>query len=375
MGISRLSTKQSWTATWTPGVNLTNLFALYDSLGDVTINTPTSVPTTLDGPIQMARYGALTVNAAMTAAQRCRGLMLLADSLIMGAAGSISMTARGAAGAKNWAVGKDIFVPQSITFTGKNTSYADFLKWIRTTGYCIFDPSLYACPPPGMGDVQCDWATWAPFDSTIISAAGCGSPVLMNGYQGSASTGGAGSNAPGAGGGGGQGPGSNTYQSGRGRVWGGGCGSGGSSGTGLDATSDQYGGIGGSGTSGNGNTGGGGAGNPGGSGYAQGAAGTGGVLIVICRGSVTLATGHVLSATGSAGGASVGGSQAACGGGGSGGGLVALFYGGSMTGTPNLSAAGGAGGPASGAQSYNLYGGAGGAGTTRAATFAAIGWS
>ena len=229
MAVSKLSAKQPWTAVWTPGVNLVNFYNLYDSKGDVTISVATSIPTTLDGPIQVARYGALTVNAALTASQRCRGLMPLCDSLSVGATGSISMTARGAAGSKNWAVDRDIFVPQSITFTGKNTSYADFLKWIQTTGYCIFDPSMYACPPPGMGDVTCDWATWTPYGSTIISAAGCGLGArgqyggvgsYLSGY-----TGGAGTLGTGGGGSGGMAYAGGTCSGSPGRPWGGGPGS------------------------------------------------------------------------------------------------------------------------------------------------------
>lgn len=357
MGVSRLSAKQPWVAVWTPGVNLANFFSLYDSRGDITISTPTFIPTTLDGPIQVARYGALTVNAALTASQRCRGLIILSDARSTGAAGSVSMTARGAAGAKNWAVDKDIFVPQAITFSGKNTSYADFLRWIRTTGYCIFDPSLYACPPPGMGDVTCDWALWTPYGNTIISAAGCG--LGSFGTNGSAgSNGGTGSGAAG---------GSYSGYSGipaPGRPWGGGPGAAGNGNNGwAPYTPDLYGGKGGIST----NYGGGGAGNPGGTGNAaaNGNDGTGGVLIDICRGNVTLTAGHSLTSNGSAGGAG-----GVCGGGGSGAGSVSLLYGGTLTGTPNLVAAGGPAGSGSSSSGY-----AGGAGSTQAKSFATMGWA
>jgi len=364
MGVSKLSAKQSWTATWTPGVNLTNLFALYDSLGDVTINTATAVPTTLDGPIQMVRYGTLTVNAAMTASQRCRGWMPLADTLVMGAAGRMGMDARGAAGARNWAVDKDIFVPKSITFTGKNTSYADFLRWIRQTGYCIFDPSMYACPPPGMGDVQCDWATWTPFGSVIISAAGCGARLGGLGGAGGSGTSIAGAtgyvgSSGGTGGGGrgcyyysGGGAGCGHQYSGAGRVWGGGAGGGSTVDDGAPSGlgADQYGGIGGWSY-------GAGAGNPAGNGTAS---GTGGILIVICRGNVSIASGSSLTASGVAAAAGY-----AYSGGSSGGGSVSLFYGGSCVNNGTIAAPGG---------SYG-NGGAGGSGSTTSTTIAAMGWS
>ncbi len=360
-----------WVAVWTPGVNLANFFNLYDSRGDVTIGVATSIPTTLDGPIQVVRYGALTVNAAVTAAQRCRGLIVLSDSLSMGAAGSISMTARGAAGSPKWAVDKDIFVPQAITFTGKNTSYADFLKWIRTTGYCIFDPSLYACPPPGMGDVTCDWATWTPYGSTIISAAGCGG-YTVNGQSGSPRTGNAGSNGGTGGGGAGNG-GQYTQapQGSPGRTWGGGPGSNGcysdnSCGV-WSRDPDRYGGVGGSAfTNLAPAPSGGGAGNPGGSGADGGTAGsdgTGGVLMHICRGNASLTAGHAFTANGSQGGSGTRG------GAGSGAGSILLAYLGTLTGTPNLTATGGPAGT-------GTYPGApGGLGSTQAKSFAIMGWA
>lgn len=364
MAVTKLSAKQPWTAVWTPGVNLANFYNLYDSKGDVTISVATSIPTTLDGPIQVARYGALTVNAALTASQRCRGLIVLSESLSVGAAGSISMTARGAAGAKNWAVDKDIFVPQSITFSGKNTSYADFLKWIRQTGYCIFDPSLYACPPPGMGDVTCDWATWMPFGSTIISAAGCGARLGgLGGAGGSGTTiAGATGNAGTNGGTGGGGRGCYYYSpgfggcghqySGAGRTWGGGTGGGSTVDDGAPSglAADQYGGNGGWSY-------GAGAGNPAGDGTAS---GTGGILISICRGNVSIASGASLTASGVAATAGY-----AYSGGSSGGGSVSLFYGGSYVNNGTIAAPGG---------SYG-NGGAGGAGSVTSKSLSTMGWS
>ncbi|MHC1791769.1 hypothetical protein [Solidesulfovibrio sp.] len=380
MGVSKLSAKQPWTAIWTPGVNLVNFFNLYDNKGNVTISAPTSIASTLDGPIQVARYGALTVNGGLTTAQRCRGLIVLSDSLTMGAGGHMSMTARGAAGASNWAVDKDIFVPQSITFTGKNTSYADFLKWIRQTGYCIFDPSMYACPPQGMGDVQCDWATWTPHGSAIVSAAGCGVGIhgvaIPAGSSFNGSTGEAGTNG-GAGSGGRGGVSSAvagataSSRSAPGTPWGGGPGGAGiyaGSSNIANAEPDMWGGRGGD-SKGNGAAGG-GAGNPGGTGVAPGLAGgngTGGVLASICRGAVALAAGHLLSSLGSAGGDGVG--AGSCGGGGSGGGPVSLLFGGALTGTPNLLASGGPAGTGA------IPGGPGAAGSTQAKTFAQMGWS
>ncbi|WP_428562304.1 MAG: hypothetical protein ACP59X_21045 [Solidesulfovibrio sp. DCME] len=384
--ISKLSDPPAWTATWTPGNGLEHFCALYDSRGDATIGTDTAIATTLDGPIQVARYDTLTLAAVMTAAVRCRGLMLVADNLVLQAAGKLSMDGRGAAGNAGWPVDRDLFVPQSITFTGRHTSYRRFLDWIRQTGFCIFDPVLYAAPPPGMGDVRCDWATWVPHGVPLVTAAGCGAGgagLAINynwGVYAAGNAGAAGSGGPGGGGSGGaacmanNGAGS-AGRGGHGRIWGGGPGGGAAVGsTGKNAPADPgdpYGGPGGAATSGvpDTNGAGGGAGNPGGAGVGAGVAGsdgTGGTLAAFVRQSATLASGHVISAAGKPGGAGSNGP----GGGGSGGGIAGLFVFGGVTGTPNLVATGGAGGTGGDAP-----GGAGGDGHVLTTSFAAMGWS
>lgn len=372
-GIALSSATPAWQNTLKL-TTLSNLFGLYPSLGTQTISSATSLASTLDGPMACYRYGALTVNAALTVTNRCRGLVLLCDSLSVGAAGSISMTARGAAGSSKWA-NQDIGIPTSMLLSAKNTSWTTFLAWLQSNNYCIFDPTLFACPPPGMGDVIADYANWAARMAAIVSAAGCGAGANKT-NTGTGTTGLAGTNAPGGGGTGG----SNGYAatSAPGTVWGGGPGSGGC-GSYMATTKgfapDQYGGVGGiGGPAGATYNSGGGAGNPGGAGYlggtgvgAAGSAGTGGVLIIIVRGDVTLTTGHALTAGGTAGGAASG-NTTNCGGGGSGGGFVGLYYGGALTGTPNLTASGGSGGTSSNS------GGPGGAGTALSAPFSAMGW-
>jgi hypothetical protein len=102
---------------------------------------------------------------------------------------------------------------------------------------------------------------------------------------------------------------------------------------------------------------GGGAGNPGGAGAAGGSAGTdgtGGVLIIICTG--TLSGAGTISANGSAGGTGTGPGS---GGGGSGGGSVTILYG--VDSGPTPTATGGT----AGTGSAGSDGGAGGAGTAR----------
>ena len=173
--ITRLRAPATWTKQWGPGIALANLYALYDSAGDVTISAETSLPSVLNGPGVVHRFGALTVTTLLHAAvNRCRHAVLLCDSLTMGAAGEISMSGRGAAGHAGL-VDQDLVIPSAINFSGKHTSFAAFCAWLRANKYSIFDPNLYASPLPGMGDVLADYAAWPGAGATpIITAAGCG---------------------------------------------------------------------------------------------------------------------------------------------------------------------------------------------------------
>lgn len=350
----------SWSQVF-PATSMAALFGLYPSKGDVTISTTTNLPVTLDGPIQVARYGALTVNSVLTTNQRNRGLCVLCDSLVMNNGGVIGMSARGAWGGPSWANQTILLPATGISLTGK-TPYPDFSAWLKSTGYAIFDPTLFACPPPGMPDVQADYGSWpAKGGSPIVSGPGCGAQTPISNGTGVAGYAG----YSGGTGGGGRG-GCDAYSSIglKGYVWGGGVGGGGFlSGCHVSNCPWQYGGRGGEGVGG----GGGGAGNPGGSGANAGATGTGGILIIICRGACTLASGHSLVSYGSAGGSSNGTAYAG-GGAGSGGGSVSL-YAGSFSGSANIGVSGGGGG----AGTY--YGGAGGSGSYNVATLATMGWS
>lgn len=339
------------------GSSLRNLFALYPSRGDVTISTATNIDTLTDGPIQVVRYGALTVNAAVSAANRCRGLCILCDSLALGAAGSLSMTGKGATGSPTW-VRRDILVPLAIRLTGRKTTYRDFAAWLALHGYAIFDPTLFACPLPGQGDVIADYGAWS--GTAIISNNGCGyggSPSAVGSY-GSVSlarvstgfAGNNGSNAPGGGGSGGcYAYGANTGDAGGHQVAFGGRGgyaapwSGGARGIGGNAVvgSDAY---------------------P----YGGSTPGPGGVLLIIVRGNATLASGHALTANGISDSTLYAGAV--------GGGKVGLYYGGALTGSPNMAAAGAAAAYTLAATGFVSTGGKGGDGHAETRTFSAMGW-
>lgn len=173
--------------------------------------------------------------------------------------------------------------------------------------------------------------------------------VPASGASGSTSAGGTGSDGQtGGGGGGGYGSGSRSGAAGTSF-------SGGSGGA-MNRTPEPNGGRGGNGGDGGFDFYGGGAGNPGGSG--GGGNGTGGVLLVVCAGTLS-GSGSITSAGASGGG---GGGTNGTGGGGSGGGSVTVLYGtDSSSITP--SAPGGSGGGNGGR--------AGGPGTTRKLALAA----
>ena len=365
------------------------IFDFYDSLGDVTISADTNIPSVLDGPMVVRKYRDLTINAAannvtLTTTNRCRGLMLLVEgNLLMQRTASyvprISMTGRGARG--HAGMGQyDFSIPASIQLSGKGWSKADALKMIQEQGYAICDHWLW----DDWGKVNgVSAAAWTP-GTVLLTASGCG--VFPAQYEVTTysvgTTGAAGANG-GCGSGGSGGLFTTTYRArnggGHGNPWGGGAGGGGliASGGGLSKLSyaDHYGGKGGDGeynTSVN-NVCGGGAGNPGGKGFSaasDGQDGTGGLLVIIVKGAVTLNAGAVIDADGMPGGNVAAGQQYAAGGG-SGGGHVSIITLGTLTNSGTIRANGGAGG-AGGAQ--GTVGGSGGAGQVVTKTFGQMGW-
>ena len=393
-------------AAWTmrldvapPGSLAAPLFAMYPSLGDVTISTATNIDTVEDGPVKVVRFGNLTVNALLSVTKRCRGLMILCDSITYGASGGISMTGKGAKGASNWPV-IDFTIPLSVQLSASRINLQDVLKYIREKGIWIGDPIFWAYPDSGVGDCR---AIITPGGVALLSAAGCGQGAAAgSNYTGPGggvgATGAAGLNG-GTGGGGTGGWMSDQRQvvgapGNGGTPWGGGNASGAAFNAYLAALSSQaicigtpsgpsilpepWGGEGGDGVNSGYMKGGGGAGNPGGAGYdasSAGQDGTGGNLFILCRGNIIRNASDIVQADGKNGGAVVGiASNYCCGGGGSGGGHISEICGGTKTGTGTTRANGGLGGTAAGSTSYNYAGGAGGAGSVVTKTFAQMGW-
>ena len=353
-------------AAWTQDISIApagslaaGLFNLYPSRGDATISGATNIATIQDGPIQVVRYGALTVNALLSVTNRCRGLIVLCDSLNIGAAGSISMTGRGAKGHEGWIV-DDLTIPTSVLLSGRYASPHRVLDVIAQNGWFVGDPNLWALPPADLAALGVSAAITAG-TVTLVTAAGCGAGYTgfyaasnNTGYPGYA-----GSNAPGGGGSGGYYNGGSPVIVGWGSAgypWGGGSGGGGSSGTACNPTvvGADFCGKGGSGS-------GYGAGNPAGNGAES---GVGGTLFIICRGNSTIASGGTIQADGMP---SLSGNYTS--GGGSGGGRASLICGGTLSNAGTIRANGGAYAPGT------YHGGSGGVGAADTKTFAQMGWA
>ena len=272
----------------------------------------TNITSTLDGLAVIKNYTNLTINAGhlMTVTNRCKGLFIYVsgDCIING---TLSMTARGAS-----AVGAD----------------ASFGKLVASSFWAQEKNPILSIPIPAIG-----------------AEGGIGGTV--NGKGGNGTAGVYGQFGGGGGGGHDQGTGGNGST---GTSFSGGSGGGG----GQYATGNNgaaNGGAGGLAVDGNGSGAGGGAGNPAGAGVSPGlvgTSGTGGLLILVVRGNLTIGASGIISSNGSNGG------NAHSPGGASGGGSVIVLYGGTLNNTGTIQASGGIGGSGG----YN--GGDGGAGST-----------
>ena len=104
-----------WTAALSVGKNIIDY---YDTKGSVIISGATEIDNVEDGPIVVARYDILTLNAVLTTKHRCRGLVVMCDTLVVGASGGISMVGKGAKGSPSWP-SYNISIPETVTTTAK----------------------------------------------------------------------------------------------------------------------------------------------------------------------------------------------------------------------------------------------------------------
>lgn len=395
---------QSWASTLTlfPGNgDVSLLFNLYDSAGDVTLLGSNTIPTLKDGPEKVVRYGGLTLGdgataTSLTASQRCKGLVILCDSLTVKANATLHMTARGARVDRNddpFFPFIDFVIPFQIVLGSSKIPYTHALTEIKDGGFAPWDQGTWQHHVAALYGFNL--SVCLAGSVALLSANGCGVGATQSNASGSGAQSGV-VGAVGTNGGMGGGGSGGTYvysnanaTSGRG---GSGCPYSGGSGSGSSVNGTQWGygvqhgtGKNSSRFSGPGSGGGflyynatsfteepgacgggGGAGNPPGAAGAGfggvGGVGTGGKLTIISRGAVTVQSGGKIEANGIKGGD--------YGGGGSGGGHISLISASAVSNSGTIQAAGGAGGDAIGI----CAGGAGGAGSVVTKTFTQMGW-
>jgi hypothetical protein len=326
--------------------------------GTLTISSSAQVSASLNntvfGDTIVKNYQDLTINSGIlfSPLRPCRGMVIYCTGNLT-VNGTISMTGKGGG------VVTKIAAPIGIASS-------------TDSRYDLVDATLYfnnlSSSAAGGRGIPTHW-NWAPSGSSWFSNFKIRVPLSGSVAGGTAGvTGPAGIFCCGGGGGGGNSqPGGATSggSGGRGTIFTGGGGGGGGSyaGAGGDSAAFEAGGQGGFGPnpgSPNG-SGGGGAGTPAATGYGgSGYTGTGGLLLLIVRGNITI--NGTLSSNGATGGDGTRPtSYAGGGGGGSGGGRIMIIYGGTYTNAGTIVANGGNGG--AGAPGAN-NGAAGGAGST-----------
>jgi len=323
---------------WVPASVFSNYFGT-GADGAVTISTSTNLTSTTDGPAIVKNYTSLTINSGqtLTVSNRCKGLIIYVQGNCT-INGSLLMTWRGASAA------------------GASTNVVEYTP--QTDGIT-----------PGEGPI-----TTTTFNTPAAGAAGGAGGATSN--PGVAGTAGSLGQPGGGGGGGGDGQGTG-HPGGNGTAgtsYSGGSGGGGAASINngnVASTNGGTGGVGGAGGVSN-EGGGGGAGNPGGAGGtgtpvggSTGSSGSGGYLVLIVGGNLTIGSGAFIAANGSAGGnggsgSGVGGS----GGGGAGGGVIWIFYQGTLSNSGTVQALGGTAGTGGTGAFAGEAGGAGGAGYT-----------
>jgi len=401
--MSLYSHKQNGTGAvqpWSQAVTLAEagkgcdgLFGLYDSLGDKTLVGANTISTLLDGPEKVVRYGALTLGdgttpTSLTAANRCKGLAILCDSLTVKANATLHMTGKGP---KLWVSDDPLFpladfrIPTQVVLLSDKMSLGQALSVIKGKGLALWDQGVWSPVYPGLLGFTLAISQAGVIALAMAGNGGAGAIYSQSIYNVNNTAVGVvgGAGTQGCCGGGGSGgsyavnPDARSACGRPGSIYTGGGGGGGGMGNNHPylATPNNFVpnfpcysyGLGAYSTNPSWPVGG-GAGTPFGAGVyggGDGGNGVGGRLIVICRSAVTVQSGGKIEANGMPGGSST-----YCGGGGSGGGAVFLIAptAGSLANAGTIQAAGGAGGVA------NPVGGAGGAGSVVTKTFSDMGW-
>lgn len=299
---------------------------------------------TVDGDMCVVQYQNLTINAGhtVTTAVRRRGLIVYVQGDLV-VNGTLSMQARGAVGDPVAYGVESSGLRIARIVSGESQSGSSVMAG---AGNSVITAEGNQSPLVANGKIftiqRSGAAGAAQFTKSTVNAANGGSNVGSDGALGQSGGGGGGllylNNGT-----------AHSGAAGNGTCFSGGSGSGGNfnnSGTTISGVGTSFGGAGGSGA---GNHpfmgGGGGAGNPGGLGGACGSmgcpgagqTGTGGLLILIVKGNITVGPSGVITTAGSNGGTIYSGTS----GGGSGGGPMLILYGGVETNNGIITAAGG----------------------------------
>lgn len=323
-----------------------------DTEGDVTVSGTLTLAGSGDSNYIVKYYRSLTLSASatLTTNGRCQALILFIDNdLTLGASSTIT-TAGGASA-----------IASTITYQAYNPNGLGF----DSTGpqYILERAATASFTSPAVGGSGGARFFGNAKGSNVGSAGaggqtggggsgGCGNASVPSNYSGAGGAGTAFSGGPGGG--------SLSYDLGagfdNGRDGGANGGAGGNAGS-TFAGAAPY----------DPDAGGGGAGNFGGLGTLPnglpGTNGTGGVIIIICGGSVTINSGVTIKVPGFAGGASTA-NNISGGGGGSGSGRLITLYAGTLVNNGTLSASGGVGGASNHSAGTGFAdGGAGGAGS------------
>ncbi len=295
--------------------------------GDVTYTVLNKVGS-YDGDMVISQYSALTISAGdtVTVDQSCRGMFIyVAGNCTID--GTLSMSQKGgysdptsSGGSDSNAVGTNGLQIGLRTASGTDTFTND------GTGFNGAGTAVKTAIA-NEDDIAGDGTTFSIQKALTSGTAPSGAVTISpgrggTGFQGSGGTSGRGGYAGAFSGG-----------AGAGGVW---CAAPASC---SSTAGGDYGGAGGA-AGGTGGQLGGGAGNPGGGGVgggSTGSTGVGGIIWLVVKGSLTIASGGSIVAIGAAGGGENGG-------GGSGGGAIHILHGGTFTNSGSISVTGGAGG-------------------------------
>jgi len=363
----------------------------FNSSGTTSL-TVTNKNGSFDGDMMVRQHTSFTLNSghSYTVDQPCRGLVIFATGDVT-INGTLDMTARGAyADTVDNSTNPNSNIPANVPANGLIWKFAGPGSRSLSAGPTDLDG---AGPPSGAiltwlseHNLGIDGTTGSEIRLSRQGAAGgagaAGSPnVGRPGSNGTAGTNTVSSDLytmqTGGGGGGGNGAWSGSVPAGSGSFgscFGGGSGGGGNRSenpldAGMNAT--EWGGAGGFGDNGGSFNfcGAGGAGNPGGAANegagtaSPGEAGTGGLVVIVAKGNVTVGPGGSITANGKNGGNASGHpdpNRVESAGGGSGGGIILIAHGGTYTNNGSVTANGGSGGTAP-----SNSGGAGGNGAIR----------